>query len=95
MEPISEHAFTCAAIQAFYLVKHSAKEMIFGESEEQQQAGAEDSKKVKKGNKKKNAWKLLKGKIDKKEDAKLDMLKKGVHEKIRFSCCDYFLLFLS
>jgi len=37
----------------------------------------------------------LKGKINKKEDAQLDMLKKGVHEKIRFSCCDYFLLFLS
>ena len=30
MKPISEHAFTCAAIQAFYLVKHSASEKIFG-----------------------------------------------------------------
>ena len=30
MNPISEHAFTCAAIQAFYLVKHSAQEMVFG-----------------------------------------------------------------
>jgi hypothetical protein len=29
MEPISEHAFTCAAIQAFNLVKHSTQEMLF------------------------------------------------------------------
>jgi hypothetical protein len=35
MEPISEHAFTCAGIQAFYLVKHSASEMIFGKPEEE------------------------------------------------------------
>jgi len=30
MKPISEHAFTCAAIQSFYLVKHSASEKLFG-----------------------------------------------------------------
>ena len=62
VQPISEHAFTCAAIQAFYLVKHSASDMIFGEAEEEKQVG-EDDKKGKKVSQKKNAWKMMKNKM--------------------------------
>ena len=56
MEPISEHAFTCAAIQNFYLVKHSASDMLFGKAEEELQA-AEDAKIGKKVSKNKKTWK--------------------------------------
>ena len=29
MEPISEHAFMCAAISTFYIIKHSSEEKFF------------------------------------------------------------------
>ena len=68
--------------------------MLFGKAEEELQA-AEDAKIGKKVSKKKNTWKQMKNKMLKKEDAQLELLKQGVHEKIRFTCCDHLLLFLS
>ena len=29
MEPISDHAFKCAAISSFYIIKHSSEETFF------------------------------------------------------------------
>ena len=68
--------------------------MLFGKAEEELQA-AEDAKIGKKVSKKKNTWKQMKNKMLKKEDAQLELLKQGVHEKIRFTFCDHLLLFLS
>lgn len=85
--PISEHAFTIAAIQAFYLVKHQTQDLLFGDAKE-------DAKKKKSHRKKNDSWKKLKAGQEKKDDV-IDSLKTGVHEKIRFNCCDNIVLFLT
>ena len=55
MMPISEHAFTIAAIQAFYLVKHKTEDLLFGSTEDT--LSAEGGKKKKKSKKKNETWK--------------------------------------
>ena len=58
MMPISEHAFTIAAIQAFYLVKHKTEDLLFGNTVES--LTSEESKKKKRPKKKNETWKQLK-----------------------------------
>lgn len=58
MMPISEHAFTIAAIQAFYLVKHQTEDLLFGNNVDT--LIGEGGKKKKRPKKKNETWKQLK-----------------------------------
>ena len=53
--PISEHAFTIAAIQAFYLVKHKTEDLLFGNIIDTLRG--EEGKRKKRPKKKNETWK--------------------------------------